>query len=155
MAINAVFFDIGGTLERSWYTPEQRLQSIPGLKQILVSVGLDEEICDTDLFEKICSGYSLYRNFAIDTTIELPTDRVWNEFILVGLKLDKEKIVNISEKLMYYLEENFYQREFRAEVPQVLEKIKCLGLRIGLISNICSRKLVPDNLIKYDDKGLL
>jgi len=149
MALNAVFFDIGGTLERSWYTPEQRFQSISGLKQLLLSEGIELEICDADIFEKISKGYLKYRHFAIDTMVELATDRVWNEFILAGLKLDKEKISTVSEKLMYYLEENFYQREFRTEVPQVLGAIKNLGLRIGLISNICSRGLVPDNLRKY------
>ena len=50
---------------------------------------------------------------------------------------------------MYALENGFFLREMRPEVPSVLQLLKEQGYKIGLISNVCNRQLVPDNLEKY------
>ncbi|MCJ7676155.1 MAG: HAD family hydrolase, partial [Anaerolineales bacterium] len=43
----------------------------------------------------------------------------------------------------------FYQRSMRPEAPGVLRSIQRMGLKIGLISNVCSRGQVPTCLEKY------
>ena len=149
MALQAVFFDMGGTIERYWYTPELRLKAIPGLKQLLLAAGIDLGFSDQGLLELITTGYGKYHQWSIDTMNELPSPWVWNHFILEGYPVDIEKLTDASEGLMFYLESHFYQRELREEVPAVLEKIKKMGLKIGLISNICSKGLVPENLKNY------
>ncbi len=50
---------------------------------------------------------------------------------------------------MFYLESRFFQRELRADVSQVLNAVQAMGLKIGLISNICSHGLVTANLKEY------
>ena len=50
---------------------------------------------------------------------------------------------------MVYIETRYYYREMRPEMPDVLETIRSMGLKIGLISNVCSRRQVPDNLAEY------
>ncbi len=149
MGIQAVFFDMGGTLERVWYTPEMRLKMVPGLKQCLLSGGIDLGLSDENLFEVVSAGYERYHKWSIDTMSELPPQWVWNNFILAGYPVDNEKLAEAAEGLMFYLESHFYRRELREEVPIVLEKIRKMGLKIGLISNICSQGLVPENLKQY------
>lgn len=153
MTIKAVFFDMGGTLEKVWSSPEQRMKAIGGLNRLLLSAGIDLGLNEKDLFQVITAGYRHYHDWAISSMKELSPKQVWGEYILSDFPLDLEKLGNISEELMYYLEDNFYQREFRFEVPAVLETLKKMDLKIGLISNICCQDLVPANLDKYGITG--
>ena len=47
---------------------------------------------------------------------------------------------------MVFIETHWFQRAMRPEVPAVLEAIRKMGLKIGLISNVNSRGQVPANL---------
>ena len=59
------------------------------------------------------------------------------------------KLASIAEDLMCYIETHYYERTMRPEVPAVLEAIKRMDLKIGLISNVNSRGQVPTNLSQY------
>ena len=74
---------------------------------------------------------------------------VWREFIFPGYPLDAEAMDSIAEEGTLYIETHYYKRQMRPEMPHVLESIKNLGLKIGLISNVCSRGQVPQNLDQY------
>src|SRR5512136_248772 len=113
MTIQAVFFDMGGTLERIWYTPEYRRQAAPGINQLLLSAGIDLGISEQQLYEVISKGYRRYHKWTLNTMDELPTPRVWMEFLLPGFPIDQQKLALMAEDLMFYLENNFYQRELR------------------------------------------
>jgi HAD superfamily hydrolase (TIGR01549 family) len=149
MSLRAVFFDMGGTIEKYWYTPELRLKAIPDLKERLQPVGIDLGLSDKELLKIISKGYRRYHKWSIDSMEELPPNRVWAEFIFTGYPIDPQKLAAVAEELMFTLESRFYQREMRSEVPSVLKAIRELGLKIGLISNICCRDLVPANLETY------
>jgi putative hydrolase of the HAD superfamily len=149
MTLRAVFFDMGGTIETFWHTAELRLQAIPDFQQRLLSAGIDLGFSDKELLEVISSGYGQYHKWSIDSMEELPPQRVWGEFILAGYTIDPQKMSAVAEDLMFTLESRFYQRELRPEVPSVLEAIRKQGYQIGLISNVCCRNLVPENLDRY------
>lgn len=149
MTVQAVFFDMGGTLERVWYTPEQRLQAASGLRQCLLSGGIDLGRNDKEFYKLVSVGYKRYHRWSIETNEELSPFEVWNDFILVGQVFDRAKLARLAEDLMFYLENKFYQRELRPEARQVLHALRTLGLKIGLISNICSHGLIKANLTRY------
>ena len=67
-------------------------------------------------------------------------------------RFDKQALSSISEELMLFYETRLYYRDMRPEIPEVLEAIKKLGLKIGLISNVNSLGQVPTNLEKYKIK---
>jgi len=149
MALQAVFFDMGGTIEKFWYTPEIRLQATPGLRDLLLLHGIDVPLENDELCRVVSDGFQHYHKWSIQTMHELPPARVWKEFIFAGYSIDQGKLAQAAEEMMYYFEANFYHREMRPEVPSVLEAIRKLDLKIGLISNACSRKLVPAKLDEY------
>ncbi len=149
MGIKAVFFDMGGTLEKVWHSPELRLQAIPGMKTLLLSIGIDPGLDDGQFLDLVTTNYGRYHQWAIETMNELPAERVWSEFILAGHCFDMNRLTMAAEELMFYLESRFFQREFRPEVPAALEGLRAMGLKIGLISNVCCRNLVPVNLEQY------
>ncbi len=71
MGIQAVFFDMGGTLERVWYTPEQRLQAASGLRQCLLSGGIDLGLGEKDFYELVSIGYKRYHHWSVNLMDEL------------------------------------------------------------------------------------
>jgi HAD superfamily hydrolase (TIGR01549 family)/HAD superfamily hydrolase (TIGR01509 family) len=149
MTIQAVFFDMGGTIETFGWTPEYRLQQTAGIQLRLVNAGIHLGLTDQQLFEIISAGLDAYHQESLLTMDELSPLRVWSEYIFSGYPVDQEKLASIAEDLMFYIETHYYQRAMRPEVPGVLEAIRVMGLKIGLISNVNSRGQVPANLELY------
>jgi HAD superfamily hydrolase (TIGR01509 family) len=149
MTLRAVFFDMGGTLETYGWTPELRLQETAGIRQLLGEAGISLDLTDQQLFEIISAGLDAYHQVSLQTMEELPPPRVWNEYILPGCPVDRERLAAIAEDLMVFIETHWFQRAMRPEVPGVLEAIHKMGLKIGLISNVNSRGQVPANLELY------
>ena len=150
MTIQAVFFDMGGTVETFWHTRELRQEATPGIQRILLGAGIDLGLTNEQLFEVVTTGLGRYNKVRLKSLDELPARRIWSEYILAGQPCDPVKLASIAEDLMLYLETNYYHREMRPEMPAVLEAVRKMGLKIGLISNVMSQRQVPDNLSAYN-----
>jgi putative hydrolase of the HAD superfamily len=149
MSIRAVFFDMGGTIETFNYSTELRLKATPELNRRLQSAGIDLHLRDEQLCSQVVAGWDRYHTWSIQTMEELPPERVWSEYILPGFRVDEEKLASIAQELMFYFELQLFHRELRPETPAVLDAVKNMGFKIGLISNVCSRDLVPTSLKRY------
>jgi HAD superfamily hydrolase (TIGR01549 family) len=149
MKIQAVFFDMGGTLETFGYTRELRLAATAVIRQRLSQVGLDLHLDREQLLELISAGLDRYKRWSIQSMDELHPLRVWAEYIFADQDVDLDKLAAIAEDLMFLIETRFYQRVMRPEIPAVLAAIQEMGLKIGLISNVTSRGQVPANLKAY------
>jgi len=149
MTVQAVFFDMGGTIETFSSTPELRLQATRGLGQRLLTAGIDLQLSAVQLLGVITAGEHRYLHFKLRTMQELPPVRVWRDYILADYPVDSTALEAIAEDLMIYYETHFYKRNMRPEVPAILHAIQQMGLKIGLISNVCSRGQVPLNLEQY------
>jgi putative hydrolase of the HAD superfamily len=149
MTIQAVFFDMGGTIETFGWTPELRLQATAGIQRYLKDAGVHLDFSDNKLYEVISTGLDAYHQVSLQTMEELSPQRVWAEFILANYSLDFEKLAAVAEELMLYIETRYFERAMRPEIPMVLESLKKMGLKIGLISNVNSRGQVPANLSQY------
>jgi HAD superfamily hydrolase (TIGR01549 family)/HAD superfamily hydrolase (TIGR01509 family) len=152
MTIQAVFFDMGGTIETFSYSKELRLEKTPGIQSLLISAGIDLGLNNQQLLEILNSGLKDYHDWSLKSLTELKSTKVWNDYILKNFSFDKQALDLVSEDLMFFIETRFYYREMRHEIPEVLERIKNLDLKIGLISNVNSRGQVPFNLEKYNIK---
>ncbi len=149
MTIQAVFFDMGGTIETFGFTRELRLKATLEIQERLRRAGIDLQMDNEQLYEVIFSGLQRYKSWSIETLDEFPPQQVWCEYILPGYSVDAAKLAGIAEDLMLFIETHFYERKMRPEIPAVLEAIKNMGLKIGLISNVNSRGQVPTNLVEY------
>jgi putative hydrolase of the HAD superfamily len=153
MSIQAVFFDMGGTIETYRYTPEMRLERTGGLQQRLQSVGIELGLSNGKLYQVVTKGLKQYHAWSLESLEELSPECVWSDYILKDYSFDREALASIAEDLACYIELNYYERKLRPEVPAVLEAIKQMGLKIGLISNVNSRGQVPTNLAEYNLRG--
>ena len=149
LKIQAVFFDMGGTIETFGYTRELRLEATVVIKQKLLDAGIDLHLSNERLYDVISSGLERYKRWSLQSMKELPSQRVWSQYILCNYEVNKEKLAEISEELMFLIETRFYRRLMRPEMPEVLEAIKQMGLKIGIISNVNSHGQVPTNLKEY------
>lgn len=150
MTVRAVFFDMGGTIETFRWTTELRLKATPGIRKILADAGIDLDVNDIQLFELISAGLAAYHHLSLQTMQELPSYQVWSNYILKDFQVDQRQLTVVAEDLMLYIETHYYERKLRPDVPAVLEVIKQMGLKIGLISNANSRGQVPTNLTEYN-----
>ncbi len=149
MAIQAVFFDVGGTLETIYYDDELRLAATARLRQQLIEGGLDTGLTIEELYQVIQKGLLRYRAWNRKSLMELESPRIWQEYIFTDLNLPSERLAALAEDLSFFIETQFYRREMRPEVPAVLETIKEMGLKMGIISNVMSRGMVPYALQRY------
>ncbi len=149
MTISAVFFDMGGTIETYTTSRDLRLQAAPGMKDILASAGIDLHLSDEELLDTIARGMQRYHGWRMDRMEELPPARVWREFILAKYSIDDAKLSAVAEDLMFYYGSRFYRRDLRPEVPDVLQAIRQMGFKLGMISNVSSKELVPLMLKRY------
>lgn len=149
MTIRAVFFDMGGTIETFWYTRRLRLEATPVLQDYLQSAGIDLQLSNDQLYEVVSNGLDRYHLRSIYCMDELPVHRVWRDYILHDYPVNLNALDAIAEDLMVYIENRYYSRAMRPEIPAVLDTIQKMRLKIGLISNVCSRGQVPGNLEKY------
>ncbi len=152
MAIKAVFFDMGGTIQTFTYDRELRLNATPGIQRILAKAGIDLHWTNERLFETISKGLVRYHAWRLESLEELPAFQVWHDFIFDQHPMVDARLKSVAEKLMLYLETNYYTRELRPEIPGVLEEIRRMGLKIGMISNVVSLGQVPVNLAEYGIK---
>jgi putative hydrolase of the HAD superfamily len=149
MTVQAVFFDMGGTIETYGWTPESRIQETAGIQQRLEDAGIHMGFTDKQLYGIISTGLDAYHQVSLQSMVELTPRRVWNEFIFADYPVDRDKLGAIAEDLMFFIETHYFQRAMRPEVPGVLEAIRKMGLKIGLISNVNSRGQVRTNLDLY------
>lgn len=149
MTIQAVFFDMGGTIQTFWHTRELRLKATPALQKLLLSTGIDLHLSDEQLHEAVTGGLARYHRWAINTLIEIPAAQVWNEYILAGYPVEKQRVAVAAEDLMYFVETHYYQRDMRPEMPAVLQALQDMGLKAGIISNVIGRKQVSCDLEQY------
>ena len=151
--IDAIFFDMGGTIETFWRTRELGLQATGGLREILLRAGIDLDLDTEQLYTFVIEGLGRYRRWSLQSMIELPPERVWREYILAHHPDARQQLnAAVAEELAFFIETKYYQRQMRPEMPTVIEAIRGLGLRMGIISNVQSRGQVHGNLEQYGIK---
>ncbi len=147
--LQAVFFDMGGTIETYWFDRALRLRATPGIQERLLSAGIDLGLDNEPLYRVVSAGLERYKAWKDRSLIELPPRQVWRDFILPDFDVDPSALDRVADDLMFWIDMRYYHREMRPEMPGVLAALRGMGLKLGVISNICSYGQVPANLEQY------
>lgn len=147
--IQAVLFDMGGTLENLYYDSRLREEATKGLRELLRALDLEPALSLPELHSAVLAGLAAYQAWRENGDIELPPERVWTEFIFAGHDLPRERLASVADELMLFYETHYYVRSLRPEAAAVLESLRRAGYRLGVISNVMSRRLVPGKLAEY------
>jgi putative hydrolase of the HAD superfamily len=147
--IQAVLFDMGGTLEELYNDEAIRQEATRGLRELLRERGIDPGLSLPDLQAAVSSGLETYQAWRKKSEIELAPDVVWGEYILAGHGLSQEQLSAAAEDIAFFYETHYHRRSLRPEAPAALEALRTQGFRLAIISNIISRRLVPCKLVEY------
>jgi putative hydrolase of the HAD superfamily len=147
--IQAVLFDMGGTLEELYNDEAIRLEATRGLRELLRERGVDPGLSLPELQSTVSSGLAAYQSWRDQSEIELAPAIVWSKYILGDHCPSRERLLASAEDIAFFYEAHNHTRRLRPEAPATLEALRKLGFRLAIISNVNSRSLVPCKLAEY------
>lgn len=147
--IDTVLFDMGGTLEDIHVDDESRHASIQGVLDILRAHGIDPDKDFETVASAINAGWERYGAYRDPRQRELKPEEIWGSFVLTDFGLDEESVRSYAEELAHMWEVTHYHRALRPHVREMLEGLKDLGMKLGVISNTASLYQVFDILKEY------
>ncbi len=147
--IRAVLFDLGGTLHVCSTDEERKLWFARRVISRLGEYGIRLDISDKELSLELQENAERYKHEVEETLRELPPETVWNDYFLKEQALGREVLAPIAEELSFLYE---YERVCNLRRPGLIacmDALKADGLRLGVISNILSRTVVPHFMAEY------
>lgn len=147
--IDTVLFDMGGTLEDIWVDQESKKRSAREVLRILREKGIDVTMDTAAAQAMLEEGWDRYAAYRGPTRRELKPEEIWGNYVLAGFGLDYETVRPFAEELAHMWEVTYYHRKLRPRVPEMLEGLKGLGLKLGIISNTASLFQVFEVLKEY------
>ena len=147
--IDTVLFDMGGTLEDIHVDDESRHASIQGVLDILRAHGIDPDKDFETAASAINAGWERYGAYRDPRQRELKPEEIWGSFVLTDFGLDEESVRPYAEELAHMWEVTHYHRALRPHVREMLEGLKDMGMKLGVISNTASLYQVFDILKEY------
>lgn len=147
--IDTVLFDMGGTLEDIHVDDESRHASIQGVLDILRAHGIDPDKDFETAASAINAGWERYGAYRDPRQRELKPEEIWGSFVLTDFGLDEESVRSYAEELAHMWEVTHYHRALRPHVREMLEGLKDLGMKLGVISNTASLYQIFDILKEY------
>jgi putative hydrolase of the HAD superfamily len=141
--VDAVFFDMGGTLRYRVKDPDMRLEALSELKRVLSYAGNIE-----DLFALLKDHASAYKDWSQDTLREAPEEEIWTKWMWP--EGDSERISDLAIRLEHLWRATQGKRIARSDAHDVVDALSQRGYRLGIISNTTSREAVPKALVEYN-----
>ncbi|RKX80761.1 MAG: hypothetical protein DRP60_02400 [Spirochaetes bacterium] len=151
MSLKAVFFDFGGTIDHYPEIREDGLIAAGKIMSLLNNTGIQvvDKYSVVEYFDQLLKRFSIYKVWKKETLVELPTQRVWKEYILFDEPNKDNLDAETAEELTFLVETGRYTRYARPEMREVMEELVKTKLKFGIISNVVSLTQVPRNLVDY------
>ena len=147
--IKAVMFDMGGTLEDVFVDETSELAAIDRLDEMLRAGGLDPKVDKAELKRRADEGWKRYGAYRDRTGEELKPISIWCDYVLTDFAFPREALEPLCEPIAHMWELTHYHRALRPRVAEMLQGLKDLGLKLGVISNTAAMYQVFDSLEEY------
>ncbi|MCL7452406.1 MAG: hypothetical protein M8467_05095, partial [Anaerolineae bacterium] len=113
MAINsiqAVLFDMGGTIEDLYYDERIRQDATARLCEFLRGLELDPGLSPPELQSTIAAGIGNYQAWREGSERELPPEEVWTDYIFAKQGIDRERLMAAADDIAFFYETHYYVR---------------------------------------------
>ena len=147
--IDTVLFDMGGTLEDICIDEASKAASAEGVLRILAAHGHPLSLDIPAAIQAFAGGWDRYAAYRGPTNRELKPEEIWGNYILTELGLDFDAVKPFAEELAHMWEVTHYHRKLRPRVKEMLEGLKGLGMKLGVISNTAALYQVFRTLEEY------
>ena len=148
--IKAVLFDLGGTLHTNTLPEGRDLWFAKRILDRLSDYGIVLPATPEELARSLPVNSELYKHESEATLRELPSAQIWSDYYLRDYHIGRERLEPIAEELSFLYD---YERPCvmrRPHLKETMTELRGMGLRLGVISNIISRTVVPHFLAEYD-----
>ena len=152
--ITSVMFDMGGTLEDIYVDERSEWAAIEKLDRMLREGGLDPEVDLAELKRRVDEGWKRYGAFRDGCDVELKPIPIWRDYALADFNFPREILEPLCEPIAHMWELTHYHRSLRPRVREMLEGLRDLGLKLGVISNTAAMYQVFDSLEEYGIRDL-
>ena len=137
--IDTVLFDMGGTLEDIYVDDASKEASAREVLRILREKGISVSMDVSEAMQELAEGWDRYAAYRGPTNRELKPEEIWGNYVLNGrFGLDFETVKPFAEELAHMWEVTYYHRSLRPGVKEMLEGLKGLGMKLGVVSNTAS-----------------
>lgn len=147
--IDTVLFDIGGTIHTVTNNETLRTLFAKRLRERLADYGIVLAGDDREIGLRLHENAEAYKLHSEKTLSELPSKRIWNEFYLKDYQIGEETLAPIAEELSFLYDYERVRNMRRPGLVEMLEMLRGMGLRMGVVSNIISTSFVPHILKEY------
>lgn len=138
--ISTVLFDMGGTIEDLYYGPDTLELAASGIARVLHAHGHALTVAPQEIGARAIEGIARYQADWQKQCVELKPPAIWNTYILKDILPHSPFPLgpDVCEELAHMWEVTYYRRSMRADVPAMLEGLRGLGMRMGVVSNTAS-----------------
>lgn len=147
--ITSVLFDMGGTLEDIFVDTQSEMEAIEKLNAMLADYGLAHGCSLEELKEKVDAGWVRYGEYRDSCDVELKPISIWCDYVLREFGFPREKLEPHCEEIAHMWEVTHYHRALRPRVAEMLDGLKGMGLKLGIVSNTAALYQVFDILEEY------
>lgn len=147
--VTSVLFDMGGTLEDIYVDEASRRSATERVNEMLLGYGLDSGCTYEELKQRLDEGWKRYGAYRDSCDVELKPVDIWCRYVLADLDFPQEKLASHCEELAHMWEVTYYHRSLRPRVAEMLDGLRGLGMKLGIISNTAALFQVFDILEEY------
>ena len=147
--ITTVLFDMGGTLEDIWVDEESHAAAIAALDRMLKSWGMDPGLTPEELRRSVDAGWKRYDAVRSAGDVELKPTQIWGDYILTDFDFPRQVLLPHCEEIAHMWEVTYFHRRLRPRVREMLDELKEMGMKLGVISNTAALYQVFDSLEEY------
>ena len=147
--IDTVLFDMGGTLEDIFVDETSKYEAAARVMEITKSHGFDIDMDLESAEQKVKAGWDAYRVQRDSDDRELKPEEIWGNYVMPNFGLTFEQVKPFAEELAHMYEVTHYHRALRPRVKEMLDGLKGMGMKLGIISNTASLYQVFEILDEY------
>lgn len=147
--IRAVLFDMGGTLHTSFSPPGQAEWFARRLMTRLADYGITLDAAPETLARQLHENGEEYKHWSEEHLRELPQAEMWSRYYLKDFGLAPETLEPMAEELSFLYDYERTRCMRRPHLRQTMDELRAMGLRLGVISNVTSRTVMPQYLAEY------
>ena len=147
--IDTVLFDMGGTLEDIFVDETSKYEAAARVMEITKSHGFDIDMDLESAEQKVKAGWDAYGVQRDSDDRELKPEEIWGNYVMPNFGLTFEQVKPFAEELAHMYEVTHYHRALRPRVKEMLDGLKNMGMKLGIISNTASLYQVFEILDEY------
>lgn len=147
--IKAVLFDMGGVIHVCTRSEERNIWFAKRVLSRLAEYGIVLDTTPEELSARMKVNAEIYKAEVEKTLREMPTEVFWNDYLLKEYNIGRERLSYLSEELSFLYDYERVCNMRRPNLIETMEKLRDMGLRIGVISNIVSTTIVSHFMKEY------